>query len=151
MLAAGGSATDAAIATMLALTVVEPQSSGIGGGGFLVHSTAGQQPITYDARETAPMAATPDWFYKDGQPMPIGAAIPGGKSVGVPGNIRLAALAHRDLGKLPWAKLFQPAIRLARDGFAISPRLHKSLDGNRETGAMTAEARPTPQSPPCSR
>jgi gamma-glutamyltranspeptidase / glutathione hydrolase len=141
MLNAGGSSVDAAIATMLALTVVEPQSSGIGGGGFLVHSSGNQEPMTYDGRESAPMAASPTWFFKDGQPMGIGEAIPGGKSVGVPGNIRLAALAHGDLGKLPWAKLFDPAIRLARGGFRITPRLRQSLDRYRETGALSPEAR----------
>src|SRR5438477_8900786 len=73
--------------------------------------------------------------------MYIRAAIPGGKSVGVPGNIRMMALAHRRYGKLPWAALFQPAMRLARDGFKITPRLHDSLDKYRETGALSAEAR----------
>jgi gamma-glutamyltranspeptidase/glutathione hydrolase len=141
MLRQGGTAADAAFATLLALNVVEPQSSGIGGGGYLVYSDRGAAPVTYDGRETAPMAATGTWFFKDGQPMPWPQAQPGGKSVGVPGNIRLMALAHRDHGKLPWAALFQPAIRLARDGFAITPRLRNSLDHNRGTGALSAEAR----------
>ena len=138
MLRQGGSAADAVLATLLALNVVEPQSSGIGGGGFLVYSEGGGEPITYDGRETAPRAATGTWFYKDGQPMPIEQAIPGGKSVGVPGNIRMMALAHRERGKLAWAKLFEPAIRLARDGFAISPRMYETLDADRETAALTA-------------
>ena len=90
----GGSAAEAAIATMVALTVVEPQSSGIGGGGFLVYAAGGKGPATYDGRETAPAAASPQWFYKDGVLLGYGEAIPGGKSVGVPGNIRMAALAH---------------------------------------------------------
>jgi gamma-glutamyltranspeptidase/glutathione hydrolase len=141
MLRQGGTAADAAFATLLALNVVEPQSSGIGGGGYLVYSVRGAAPVTYDGRETAPMAATGTWFFKDGQPMPWPQAQPGGKSVGIPGNIRLMALAHRDHGKLPWAALFQPAIRLARDGFAITPRLRNSLDHNRGTGALSAEAR----------
>ena len=141
MLNAGGSAADAAIATMIALTVVEPKSSGIGGGGFLVHSSGNQDPMTYDGRETAPMAATPTWFFKDGQPMGIDEAIPGGKSVGVPGNIRLAAKAHEDLGKLPWAKLFEPAIRLAREGFKITPRFREMLEGFGGTGALSPEGR----------
>ena len=141
MLRQGGTAADAAFATLLALNVVEPQSSGIGGGGYLVYSDRGAAPVTYDGRETAPMAATGTWFFRDGQPMPWPEAQPGGKSVGVPGNIRLMALAHRDHGKLPWAALFQPAIRLARDGFAITPRLRNSLDHNRGTGALSAEAR----------
>src|SRR5687767_14376535 len=91
ILRAGGSAADAALATLLALTVVEPQSSGIGGGGFLVYEDGDGSPATYDGRETAPMAATGTWFFKDGKPMPIGEAVPGGKSVGVPGNLRLMA------------------------------------------------------------
>ena len=90
----GGSATDAALATLLALTVVEPQSSGIGGGGFLVHSDRRGTVDTFDGREEAPMAATPTWFYVDGKPLPIDEAIPGGRSVGVPGNIRMMALAQ---------------------------------------------------------
>ncbi|MEO5773012.1 MAG: gamma-glutamyltransferase [Sphingomicrobium sp.] len=141
MLAQGGTAVDAAIATMLALTVVEPQSSGIGGGGYLVYSERGAAPVTYDGRETAPASATGDWFLRNGQPMSFGEAQPGGKSVGVPGNIRMAALAHRQHGKLPWATLFQPAIRLARDGFDITPRLQRSLDSNRATGALSPEAK----------
>jgi gamma-glutamyltranspeptidase / glutathione hydrolase len=141
MLRKGGTAADAAFATLLALNVVEPQSSGIGGGGFLVYSDHGQPPLTYDGRETAPMAATGTWFFRDGRPMPIAEAIPGGKSVGVPGNIRLMAAAHRDFGKLRWADLFGPAIRLARDGFAITPRLYRVLNANRETGALSSEAR----------
>jgi gamma-glutamyltranspeptidase/glutathione hydrolase len=141
MLRKGGSAADAAFATLLALNVVEPQSSGIGGGGYLVYSPDGGAPVTFDGRETAPHAATGTWFFKDGQPMPIREAIPGGKSVGVPGNIRMMALAHQHYGKLSWAALFQPAIRLARDGFKITPRLHDSLEKYREIGALSAEAR----------
>ena len=127
ILRAGGSATDAAIATMLALNVVEPQSSGIGGGSYwLRHDAHGLSTI--DARETAPMAATPDWFYgPDGRPLSHADAVPGGRSVGVPGALRGMALAHSQGGKLPWARLFQPAIRLARDGFQLSPRLQTAL------------------------
>jgi gamma-glutamyltranspeptidase/glutathione hydrolase len=128
MLRAGGTAVDAAIATLLALNVVEPQSSGIGGGGYMVYSERGGGPITYDGREIAPAAATPDWWLVNGEPMPFGEAQPGGKSVGVPGNLRMIALAHREHGKLPWAKLFEPAIRLAHDGFKVTPRLDKSLN-----------------------
>ena len=125
---AGGSAADAAIAMMLALTVVEPQSSGIGGGGFFVHHDAGSGEFeTYDGRETAPAAATPTYFFENGEPMSRSEAVPGGKSVGVPGNLRMMALVHEEQGKLPWAKLFEPAIRLDREGFAITPRLHNSL------------------------
>src|SRR3954452_23970163 len=95
MLRQGGSAADAAFATLLALNVVEPQSSGIGGGGYLVYSERGGGRVTYDARETAPPAATGTWFFKDGQPMPFAEAQPGGRSVGVPGNIRMMAQAHQ--------------------------------------------------------
>ena len=137
----GGNAVDAAFATLLALNVVEPQSSGIGGGGYLVYSERGAAPVTYDGRETAPHAATGTWFFKDGQPMEFSDAQPGGKSVGVPGNVRMMALAHHDHGKLAWATLFQPAIKLARDGFKITPRLHNSLLKYPATGALSAEAR----------
>jgi gamma-glutamyltranspeptidase/glutathione hydrolase len=124
----GGSAADAAIAMMLALNVVEPQSSGIGGGGFLVHHDARTGRFEgYDGREAAPAAADGQWFFRDGVPLSHSAAIPGGRSVGVPGNLRLMALAHARHGRLPWAALFQPAITLARNGFAISPRLHTLL------------------------
>lgn len=141
MLRQGGSATDAALATLLALTVVEPQSSGIGGGGFLVHSDPKGEVDTFDGREEAPMAATPTWFYVDGKPLPIDQAIPGGRSVGVPGNIRMMALAHAPHGKLPWKALFAPAIRLAREGFLLSPRGADMLAKYPEIGALTAEAR----------
>lgn len=141
MLRKGGSAADAAFATLLALTVVEPQSSGIGGGGYLVYAERGGPPVTYDGRETAPHAATPTWFLKDGQPMDFSDAQPGGKSVGVPGNLRMMALAHHRYGKLPWAAMFQPAITLARDGFKITPRLHNSLLKYPATGALSGEAR----------
>jgi gamma-glutamyltranspeptidase / glutathione hydrolase len=125
----GGSATDAAIATMLALNVVEPQSAGIGGGTFMLQYKAKTGKITtIDGREAAPMAATDHWFYApDGTPLTHNAAVPGGRSVGVPGTLRAMALAHRRGGKLPWARLFAPAIRLARDGFDVSPRLANSL------------------------
>jgi gamma-glutamyltranspeptidase/glutathione hydrolase len=122
ILRAGGSATDAAMAMMVALSVVEPQSSGIGGGGFLLHHDGETKRIeTIDGRETAPAAATPDRFLgPDGKPMSFMQAVPGGKSVGVPGNIRLMASAHKRWGTLPWAALFAPAIRLAEEGFEVS-------------------------------
>jgi gamma-glutamyltranspeptidase / glutathione hydrolase len=137
----GGTAADAAFATLLALNVVEPQSSGIGGGGYLVYSRRGAAPVTFDGREKAPAAATPSWFLENGLPMSFEQAQPGGKSVGVPGNIRMMALAHQRYGKLPWAALFQPAIRLARDGFKVTPRLYNSLLKYPATGALSAEAR----------
>jgi gamma-glutamyltranspeptidase/glutathione hydrolase len=137
----GGSATDAAIATMLALNVVEPQSSGIGGGGFYVRSDAAGHVDTINGREKAPAAATSDWFLVDGKPRAFSDAQPGGLSTGVPGNIALAAEAHRRHGKLPWAALFDPAIRLADQGFAVTKRLHNSLDDNKPTGALGDGAR----------
>jgi gamma-glutamyltranspeptidase/glutathione hydrolase len=143
MLAAGGSAADAALATMVALTVVEPQSSGIGGGSFLVyHDSATGKVSTYDGREAAPAAAGGTYFYgPDGKPLAHEAAVPGGRSVGVPGNIRQMALVHEKHGRLPWAKLFEPAIRLARDGFAITPRMRNSLSSARSLAALTPWAR----------
>jgi len=123
MLRRGGSATDAAIATMLALSVVEPQSSGIGGGGFLLYATPGGEIATFDGRETAPAGADGQWFLdQDGNPLPFMAAVVSGRSVGVPGNLRLAEEAHRRFGKLDWATLFEPAIRLAQGGWALSER-----------------------------
>lgn len=123
----GGSAADAAIATMLALTVVEPQSSGIGGGGFIVYQPAKGALGTIDGRETAPGVASPKQFLDEaGKPMPFMKAATGGRSVGVPGNVALAAEAHKRWGKLPWAKLFEPAIRLA-EGFAISPTMARFI------------------------
>ncbi|MDP5277840.1 gamma-glutamyltransferase family protein [Sphingomonas sp. DG1-23] len=124
----GGTATDAAIATMLALNVVEPASAGIGGGAFfVVYDAKRKTTTTVDGREAAPMAADSRWFYADGKPLGIRDAIPGGRSVGVPGTLRAMAMAHRRGGKLPWATLFEPAIRLARDGFAVTPRFNGAL------------------------
>ena len=141
MLRAGGSATDAAIATMLALSVVEPQSSGIGGGGFYVATNARGQVETIDGREMAPAAAHPKWFFKDGVLLKFQEAVPGGTSVGVPGNIALAAKAHSAHGRLPWAQVFAPAMRLARDGFEITPRLHAMLKNNARVAGHSAEGR----------
>ncbi|MBX3620769.1 MAG: gamma-glutamyltransferase family protein [Rhizobacter sp.] len=122
MLRAGGSAVDAGIAVQMVLTLVEPQSSGIGGGVFIVHHD-GRKVETIDGRETAPAAARPDLFMKDGQPMGFMDAVVGGRSVGVPGTLRALALAHQRHGRLPWKTLFQPAIELAERGFEVSPRL----------------------------
>jgi gamma-glutamyltranspeptidase/glutathione hydrolase len=127
MLKQGGSAIDAAIATQMVLTLVEPQSSGIGGGAFLVLYD-GSKVHAYDGRETAPMAATERLFLdKDGKPMSREQGIVGGRSTGAPGVVRMLALAHGKHGKLPWATLFAPAIELADKGFAVSPRLHALL------------------------
>ena len=129
ILRAGGSALDAALAVQLALNVVEPQSSGIGGGAFLLHwQEDSKRTSAYDGRETAPAAARPDRFLRpDGSPMTLGEAIPSGRSVGVPGALRMLELAHRRHGSLPWRALFAPAIRLAEEGFEVSPRLHRLI------------------------
>src|SRR5258705_9238454 len=129
----GGTAVDAAIATELVLNLVEPQSSGIGGGGFLLHYTPRDAKLeSYDGRETAPAAAKPGRFLgADGRPLDWPVAVISGKSVGVPGLLRLFELAHRGHGKLPWAKLFGPAIRLAQEGFPISPRLNALVAADR--------------------
>ena len=141
ILSQGGNATDAAIATMLALTVVEPQSSGIGGGGLYVGTDARGEVDTIDGREKAPAAAHPKWFFKDGKAMSFADAVPGGTSVGVPGNVALAAKAHALHGRLPWAALFAPAIKLARTGFAITPRFYGALKSSSATAAFTPEGR----------
>ncbi|WP_086618187.1 gamma-glutamyltransferase [Erythrobacter tepidarius] len=143
ILAAGGSATDAAIAVMLALTVVEPQSSGIGGGGFMLRAdgTTGAL-VSYDGRETAPAAATPNRFLDEsGTVLPREPRVYSGLSVGVPGNIALAAKAHAEHGTLPWAKLFEPAIALAEDGFVMNRRLYDSLAGNKGRADKSDTAR----------
>jgi gamma-glutamyltranspeptidase/glutathione hydrolase len=127
ILRAGGSAVDAAIAIQLVLGLVEPQSSGLGGGAFLMHWD-GKRVAAYDARETAPMAADEKLFLlPDGKAMPFYDAVVGGRSVGTPGAVRLLEVAHRQHGKLPWARLFEPALRLADNGFAMSPRLNMQL------------------------
>jgi gamma-glutamyltranspeptidase/glutathione hydrolase len=125
----GGAAVDAAIAVQMVLNLVEPQSSGIGGGAFILTWSAKAGIVqSYDGRETAPAAATPDRFLgADGKPRGFWDAVIGGRSVGVPGVLRALALAHAQHGKLPWARLFAPAIALAESGFAISPRLHGEL------------------------
>ena len=127
MLRQGGSAIDAAIAMQAVLTLVEPQSSGIGGGAFIV-LWDGKAVRTYDGRETAPAGATEKLFLQaDGKPMPFTQAQIGGRSVGTPGVLRALELAHQKHGHLPWARLFEPAIKLAEQGFAISPRLHQLI------------------------
>jgi gamma-glutamyltranspeptidase/glutathione hydrolase len=132
ILRAGGSAIDAAIAVQLVLNLVEPQSSGLGGGAFIVHWRQGKRELTtLDGRETAPKAVTPDLFMKDGLPMSFMAAVVGGRSVGVPGTPALLEAAHKRFGKLPWAQVIEPAIRLAEEGFAISPRLAGLLAGEK--------------------
>jgi gamma-glutamyltranspeptidase/glutathione hydrolase len=131
MLRQGGSAIDAAIAMQAVLTLVEPQSSGIGGGAFIM-LWDGHTVHAYDGRETAPAGATERLFLKaDGQPMAFTAAQIGGRSVGTPGVLRALEMAHKKSGHLPWARLFEPAIRLSKQGFAISPRLHSLIAADR--------------------
>ena len=129
VLKSGGNAVDAAIASQLVLALVEPQSSGLGGGGFaLVYAAAGKQLLAWDGRETAPAAATPDRFLtREGRPLRYRDAVGSGKSVGVPGLVRLLEALHRRHGRTPWPRLFEPAIRAAEEGFAISPRLEKLI------------------------
>ena len=131
ILQAGGSAVDAAIAVQMVLGLVEPQSSGIGGGAFLLHSTGvgvKRRIQAFDGRETAPALADEALFLNaQGKPLPFFEAVVGGRSVGTPGTLNMLAMAHQQYGKLPWAHLFEPAIYLAKNGFAVSPRLHASL------------------------
>jgi len=149
ILRAGGSAVDAALAAQMVLTLVEPQSSGIGGGAFLLHYAPpserndGRAALHgYDGRETAPAAVTERHYLQPGGvPLDRGLRAIGGHSVGVPGLLRMAELAHRAHGKLPWARLFAPAIRLAERGFAVSPRLHGLIDGNRQLREFPAARR----------
>ena len=132
VLRSGGSAVDAAIAAVLVLNVVEPQSAGIGGGAFLLHFDASQaRTVAWDGRETAPAVTDGALFLRDGEPMPFFEAVVGGRAVGPPGLLRMLEAAHREAGKLPWGRLFVPAIELAEQGFAVSPRLHALLDGDR--------------------
>ncbi|MEZ5896749.1 MAG: gamma-glutamyltransferase [Parvularculaceae bacterium] len=140
VLARGGSAVDAAIAVETVLGLVEPQSSGLGGGGFMLYYDAASKSLTtYDGREVAPMSATPDRFIAgNGEPMDFYDAVAGGLSVGVPGMVRLFETTHTEHGVLPWADLFDPAIALADDGFNVSPRLNSLL-------SQTPRLRATPE------
>jgi len=133
ILRAGGSAVDAAIAVQLVLGLTEPQSSGLGGGAFLLaHDGKTHKLIAYDGRETAPAAATPERFLgSDGKPLAFTDAVVGGRSVGVPGTVRLLEIAHRKHGRLPWSTVFAPAIELAENGFAVSPRLYTMVAGEK--------------------
>ena len=127
VLRAGGSAVDAAVAVQMVLALVEPQSSGIGGGAFLLHWD-GHDVTALEGRETAPAATNERLFLgSDGRPLPFAQVVVGGRAVGVPGAVKLLEAAHRAHGKLPWAQLIQPAITLAEQGFAVSPRLHALL------------------------
>ena len=129
ILQAGGGAVDAAVAVQAVLGLVEPQSSGIGGGAFMLYFDGASRDITtFDGREVAPAAATPQLFLDEaGEKMKFWDAVVGGRSVGVPGLLRMLELAHRKHGKLPWARLFDTAIRMAEQGFEVSPRLSKMI------------------------
>lgn len=142
MLRAGGSAVDAAIAAELVLGLVEPQSSGIGGGGFLLHyDGANGEIVAYDGRERAPAGARPDMFLDaNGRPLPFMDAQASGLSIGAPALVPMLQLAHEDHGRLPWARLFEPAIRLAENGFAISPRMARLVAQHGERGRLREDA-----------
>ncbi|MFC7367087.1 gamma-glutamyltransferase [Vreelandella zhaodongensis] len=126
VLKAGGNAIDAAVAVQMVLTLVEPQSSGIGGGAFLMHYD-GTDVQAYDGRETAPQAASGELFIENGEPLAFMDAVASGLSVGVPGTLRMLEMVHAEHGQLPWKDLFTPAITLAEQGFSVSQRLHTSL------------------------
>jgi gamma-glutamyltranspeptidase/glutathione hydrolase len=143
MLRAGGSAADAAVAVQLVLGLVEPQSSGLGGGAFVLHwSEMEHRARSYDARESAPAAARPERFLdRHGNPEHFMAAVMSGRSVGVPGVPRLLELLHREHGRLPWARLFEPAIRLAQKGFTKTRRLARMLEREPQMQPLFAGAR----------
>ncbi len=133
----GGSAVDAAIAAHAVLGLVEPQSSGLGGGGFMVvYERKSGKVMVFDGRETAPATATADYFTVNGQNLGFGAAIQSGKSVGTPGTVALYKAAHEKFGKLPWGKEFDAAIKLADEGFIVSPRLANSLGDRFKNGPL---------------
>lgn len=133
MLAQGGSAIDAIIAAQMVLTLVEPQSSGIGGGAFLLHYAGKDHPLqSYDGRETAPGAATAERFLQQGKPLSYAQAVNSGLSVGTPGVLRALEMAHQEHGRLAWSQLFTPAITVAYEGFSLSPRLHTLISNNQQ-------------------
>ncbi len=142
MLRAGGSAVDAAIAAELVLGLVEPQSSGIGGGGFLVHyDGASAEIVAYDGRERAPAGAAPDMFLgDDGAPLGFIDAQTSGRAIGTPALVAMLKLAHEEHGRLPWEQLFEPAIQLAEAGFEISPRMARLLASAAQRGRLQDDA-----------
>ena len=131
VLRAGGSAADAAVAVQAMLSLVEPQSSGIGGGAFMTWFDGPTGEVTvYDGRETAPAGALPTMFLgPDGRPLPFPAAVTSGRATGVPGAVRMLAMVQAEHGKLPWRELFGDAERTAAEGFIVSPRLGRFLQG----------------------
>jgi gamma-glutamyltranspeptidase/glutathione hydrolase len=137
----GGSAVDAAVAVQTVLGLVEPQSSGVGGGAFMVYYDAQTRQVTaYDGRETAPAGATPDMFLgPDGKPLPFATAVLSGRATGVPGAVAMLSLAHQQHGRLPWASLFTDAERLAEDGFVVPQRLAAAA-GSRAPEAAAPDA-----------
>ena len=152
VLKAGGTAVDAAVAVQAVLGLVEPQSSGLGGGAFMLHYDATTKAVeTYDGRETAPAAATENYLRwiddVTDQTTPRPSARASGRSIGTPGAVRMLDLAHKDHGKLPWKDLFQPAIKLATDGFPISGRIAAAIEGARATCSPTPKPRAPTSTP----
>jgi gamma-glutamyltranspeptidase/glutathione hydrolase len=142
MLREGGSAVDAAVAAQAVLTLVEPHASGIGGGALMLHWDAHRRRLSaWDGREVAPAAASPDLFLRDGKPMGFHEAAVGGRAVGVPGALRMLEAAHQAHGRLPWPRLFEAAVRLAEEGFAVSPRLAATIAHEAERLGLDPAAR----------
>ena len=125
----GGSAMDAILAVQMVLNLVEPQSSGIGGGGFLLYFDKKNSNLTfYDGREVAPNKIKKEFFLdNNGNPLKFYDIAVGGKAIGVPGLVSMLDIAHKDYGLMDWKTLFEPAIKLSKNGFNISPRLYKAI------------------------
>jgi len=134
VLSEGGSAIDALVAVQMMLGLVEPQSSGLGGGAFVVYYDATLKKLTtFDGRETAPQEATPELFQdENGKPLKFYDAVVGGRSVGTPGTVKLMGDLHEKYGRLSWSRLLQPALETAEDGFEVSARLASSIEGGKE-------------------
>lgn len=142
ILRGGGNAIDAAVAVQMVLSVVEPQSSGLGGGAMLLYYRKRDgQIVFYDGRERAPLLATSDYFYEDGEPLSKQMVALSGKAVGVPGVLRLLEKAHQEEGRLPWDRLFGKAITLARDGFLVSPRFERILRSHKGVELVFSEGK----------